>query len=81
MSCCRVVRFSLAVLAILIGWACVVSFAPAQDKENPIVARVRRGACGDLPAGPFPTWGRFVEYPLALREGFSWTHPPRHSRR
>jgi quinol monooxygenase YgiN len=51
MSCCRVVRFSLGVLAILIGWACVVSLALAQDKENPIVARVK--AAVKDPTRPF----------------------------
>jgi quinol monooxygenase YgiN len=51
MYICRAVRLSLAVVAILVGYAWVVSRAPAQEKENPIVARVRE-AVKD-PARPF----------------------------
>jgi quinol monooxygenase YgiN len=51
MSCCRLVTSLLLVLAILMGWAWGVSRAPAQEKENPIVARVK--AAVKDPARPF----------------------------
>ena len=51
MSFSRVATSRLVVLAILAGWACIVSRAPAQEKENPIVARVKV-AVKD-PARPF----------------------------
>jgi quinol monooxygenase YgiN len=51
MSFCRVVTSSLVVLAVLAGWAWILSHAPAQEKENPIAARVK--AAVKDPARPF----------------------------
>jgi quinol monooxygenase YgiN len=51
MSFSRVATSRLVVLAILAGCAWVVSSAPAQEKENPIAARVK--AAVKDPARPF----------------------------
>jgi quinol monooxygenase YgiN len=57
MSFCRVVTSSLGVLAVLAGWVGTVSRARAQEKEHPIIARVK--AAVKDPTGPFTLVVRF----------------------